>query len=76
MYYDDNDKIEGWTESAMEPFGETPSELREDIRYFIKALQKPILKSTIEGGEEILVVDEDVQEIIQDISLNSWTEHG
>ena len=63
VYYDDNDKIEGWTESAMEPFGETPSELREDIKHFIKAFQKPILKPTIEGGEEILVVDEEAPEI-------------
>ena len=63
VYYDDNGKIEGWTESATEPFGETPSELREDIRYFIKAFQKPILKSIVEGGEEILVVDEEAPEI-------------
>lgn len=65
VYYDDNGEIEGWTESAMEPFGETPSELREDIRYFIKAFQKPILKSTIEGGEERLVIDEEAPEINQ-----------
>ncbi len=25
VYYNDKGSIEGWTESAMEPFGETPS---------------------------------------------------
>jgi hypothetical protein len=62
VYYDDVGIIEGWTESAVGPFGETPSELREDIKYFIKAFQKPILKLTVRDGEEILVVDKDVSE--------------
>jgi len=39
VYYEKNGSIEDWTESAMEPFGERPSELREDIRHFIKAIQ-------------------------------------
>jgi hypothetical protein len=65
VYYNENGSIEGWTESAMEPFGETPSELREDIRHFIKAFQKPILIAKIKDGKEILVPDEEVSEINQ-----------
>jgi len=65
VYYDDNGFVEGWTESAMEPFGETPSELREDIRHFIKAFQKPILIAKIKDGKEILVPDEEAPEINQ-----------
>lgn len=44
MYYKEDGAIEGWTESAVEPLGETPDELREDIRFFMKAFQKPILE--------------------------------
>jgi hypothetical protein len=69
VYYDDKGTIEGWT-SAVEPFGETPFELREDIRYLMKAFQKPILKSTIENGEEILIDDEEASEI----NLGHYTE--
>ena len=63
VYYDNDGSIEGWTESAMEPFGETPFELREDIRHFIKAFQKPILIAKIKNGKEILVQDEEASEI-------------
>lgn len=63
VYYDDVGIIEGWTESAVGPFGETPSELREDIRYLRNAFQKPILILTIKDGEEVLVVDEDAPEV-------------
>ena len=69
VYYDDKGTIEGWT-SAVEPFGETLFELREDIRYLMKAFQKPILKSTIENGEEVLIVDEEAPPI----NLGHYTE--
>ncbi len=65
VYYDENGSIEGWTESAIEPFGETPSELREDIRHFIKAFQKPILIAKIKDGKEILVPDEEAPNLNQ-----------
>ncbi len=65
VYYDDDGSIEGWTEKAMEPFGETPAELREDIRHFIKAFQKPILTEKVKDGKEILILDEDAPEINQ-----------
>ena len=63
VYYDDNGNIEGWTKSAVQPMGVTPSELREDIRYFIKAFQKPILAEKIKDGKEVLLPDEDSPEI-------------
>lgn len=49
----------------MEPFGETPSELREDMRFFIKAFQKPILIEKIKDGKGILVPNEEYSEIMQ-----------
>ena len=47
VYYKEDGAIEGWTESAVEPLGETPDELREDIRFFMKAFQKPILEEQV-----------------------------
>ena len=51
VYYDKDGNIEGWTESPVKPLGETPDELREDIRFFIKAFQKPILEEQIKDGK-------------------------
>jgi hypothetical protein len=64
VYYSDG-RIEGWTESAVLPMGETLPELREDIRFFTKAFQKPVLEERTENGKEILVA-EDSQPIIND----------
>lgn len=65
VYYSVDGKIEGWTESAVLPMGETLPELREDIRFFTKAFQKPILEERTENGKEILVA-EDFQPQIND----------
>ena len=43
--------------------GETVDELREDIRFFIKAFQKPVLKEETEKGKPVLVPQNDIQEI-------------
>jgi len=43
VYYNDENQIEGWTESACAPMGETLSELKEDIELFLKAFEKPVL---------------------------------
>jgi hypothetical protein len=63
VYYTDDGIIESWTESAVEPMGETVDELREDIRFFIKAFQKPVLKEETENGKPVLVPQNDIQEI-------------
>ncbi|MBC2717223.1 MAG: hypothetical protein HF978_18105 [Desulfobacteraceae bacterium] len=38
---------------------ETLSELREDIRFFIKAFQKPVLIEKLKNGKETLVPDQE-----------------
>jgi hypothetical protein len=43
--------------------GETANELREDIRFFMKAFQKAILEERIEDERPILVTDENSQQI-------------
>ena len=63
VYYHKDGTIEGWTESAVQPFGETPGELREDIRFFMKAFQKPILEEQVKDGKPILVTEDDSQKI-------------
>ena len=62
VYFDEQGNTEGWTESPISPFGATPEELREDIRYQLNAFRKPILK---EKKEEpiTLVPDEEESEI-------------
>lgn len=63
VYYDKQGKIESWTKTAVNPFGETPGELREDIRFFIKAFQKPILEEKEKNGKSVLIQEESFNEI-------------
>jgi hypothetical protein len=55
--------IEGWTQSPVEPMGESLAELRNDIQYFLKAFQKPVLTEIDKNGKEVLIVDEEAVEI-------------
>ncbi|RJP76671.1 MAG: hypothetical protein C4522_17600 [Desulfobacteraceae bacterium] len=55
VYYDDDNKIESWTASPVEPMGESMAELRKDLQYFVEALEKPVLEEKIQNGQEILV---------------------
>jgi len=63
VYYSDDGIIESWTESAVEPMGETADELREDIRFFMKAFRKPVLKEEMANEKPVLVPQNDIQEI-------------
>ncbi|MCR4290069.1 MAG: hypothetical protein NUV86_07405 [Candidatus Scalindua sp.] len=63
VYYSDDGTIESWTESAVEPMGETVDELREDIRFFIKAFQMSVLKEETKNGKPALIPQNDIQEI-------------
>lgn len=51
VYYDDNGDIDGWTETTMEPSGESLDDLKEDMRYMCAALENPVLD--YETGKEI-----------------------
>lgn len=52
VYYRDDGNIESWTQESVAPMGETAAELREDIRYFLRAFRSPILEEqeTDEGS--------------------------
>lgn len=59
VYYGEKNNIEGWTQSPVEPMGESLAELRNDIQCFLKAIQKPVLTEIIKNGKEVLVIDEE-----------------
>lgn len=44
VYYKENGDIEGWTDSASAPIGETLDELKDDFEKMQKALSKPYLQ--------------------------------
>lgn len=52
VYYRDDGNIDVWTQESVAPMGETAAELREDIRYFLRAFRSPILEEqdTDEGS--------------------------
>jgi hypothetical protein len=43
VYYDSSGQIEMWTEEPCDPFGESLSELKADVKAMSAALSKPIL---------------------------------
>ena len=43
VYYDDNGRIEAFTEEPVGPSGESLEELRQDLEYFQLALDQPAL---------------------------------
>tara|TARA_X000001316_G_scaffold12135_1_gene5732 strand:- start:391 stop:681 length:291 start_codon:yes stop_codon:yes gene_type:complete len=43
VYYDDDGKIEGMTENAMQPYGESVEELESDLVFMMQALKQPVL---------------------------------
>jgi hypothetical protein len=62
VHYDDNHHITAWTETAVGPFGETLAELKEDIKHFIEAVQKPVLQLETHADKEKLVEVRETQE--------------
>ena len=63
VYYDEDGNIDNWTKSPVVPMGETPHELREEIRYFMKAFQKTVLIEATQNGKDVLIPDSDKTEI-------------
>jgi hypothetical protein len=43
VYYTPKGKIEYWTTSPMEPYGETVAELKKDLERMLKACSKKVL---------------------------------
>lgn len=58
VYYGEDGSIEKWTEEPVEPLGESPEELREDIRYFLRAFRLPILEEEQKDGGSNLLPDD------------------
>ena len=43
IYYNNSGKIWGYTEEGQYPFGESPKELKDDLKLMLKALDKTII---------------------------------
>lgn len=59
VYYNDEDRIEGWTETGVGPFGHSLEELREVYYMLAEAFEKPVL---IQGEIECVGFDIDLHE--------------
>lgn len=64
VYYDNN-RITGWTQDFVSPYGESEVELKMDMHHFFKALRMPILELRVRDGKETLIAREN------DFNLNS-----
>lgn len=47
VYYSKKGKIKNWTKSSVPPFAETKKALKRNLKYFKKALKKPILTEKV-----------------------------
>ena len=65
VYYREDGSIESWTQEPVAPLGETAEELREDIRYFLRAFRCPILEEK-ETDEETTLFSDDTDNEIND----------
>jgi len=54
VYYAEDGIIESWSTEPVKPMGESVSELREDIRYFLSAFRRPILQQSEGSGKPVL----------------------
>jgi len=54
VYYGEDGSVQSWTADPVLPSGESLSELREDIRYFLSAFRKAVLEEAQENGKPVL----------------------
>lgn len=47
VYYDDDGRPEARTEEPASPAGETLEELQEDLQWYLRALQEPVLEDAV-----------------------------
>jgi hypothetical protein len=47
VYYDDDGRPEARTEEPVSPAGETREELEEDLAWYLRALQEPVLDDAV-----------------------------
>lgn len=74
VYYDDQGRIEAWTENPVQPFGDSPAELREDIRWFLQACRRSILEQRVVDGRETLIPDDEDPELRTEIDDGHYFE--
>ena len=63
VYYNDKDKIDGWTAEPVRLVAESEFELREEIRFFLEAFRQPVLEEKLVKGKEKLVEEKNQNKI-------------
>jgi hypothetical protein len=51
VYYSEDGRPISWTQDTVEPYGDSPEELRADLEHMLRALDKPIL---VEDGARLV----------------------
>lgn len=57
VYYREDGSIDCWTAESVRPYGETLTELREDIRHYLHAFRRPVLEEQQIDGRAALAED-------------------
>ena len=51
-YYDENNKVTGWTTRQIDPYGDSVEELKDVLEMMYEALDKPVLEYDDESPTE------------------------
>ncbi len=63
VYYDENGKVDGWTDCEIQPFGETPEELKQCFELMSLSFNKEILDyEESDSIPDFIVKDESTDE--------------
>jgi len=63
VYYHENGTIEGWTEDALHPMGESLAELKSEISCYIQAFRLPVLIEVSNEGKCELIEEKETTEL-------------
>jgi hypothetical protein len=55
VYYRDDGSIEGWTAGPVRVMGDSVKEMKQSLRWMLKAMDKPVLTVKKQGRKEVLV---------------------
>lgn len=54
VYYDENGLVKSWSEDPMHPLGESPEELKQDVKLMQAALDRPAINAVdLETGKKL-----------------------
>jgi hypothetical protein len=66
IYYRDDGSIEGWSAAPVRVMGDSVKEMKQSLRWMLKAMDKPVLVEKKQGRKETLVPVEEGNESMAD----------